>query len=58
MISVDEGCVIGDWPPGAPALTSSALCPVNSWNEWEPLEEVILAGWIGDASKSCECDLQ
>jgi hypothetical protein len=38
MISVDEGCVVGDWTPAAPALTSSALCPVNSWNEWEPLE--------------------
>jgi len=24
------------------ALMSSAACPVNSWNEWDPLEEVIV----------------
>jgi glycine amidinotransferase len=26
--------------PSAPGLT--AVCPVNSWNEWDPLEEVIV----------------
>ena len=39
---MDEGYVIGDWTAAAPALTSSAVCPVNSWNEWDPLEEVIV----------------
>jgi glycine amidinotransferase len=39
---MDEGYVIGDWTAAAPALTSSAVCLVNSWNEWDPLEEVIV----------------
>jgi hypothetical protein len=42
MIGMDEGYVIGDWTAAAPALTSSAVCSVNSWNEWDPLEEVIV----------------
>jgi glycine amidinotransferase len=41
MSGMDEGSVIHDRPAVASALTWSA-CPVNSWNEWDPLEEVIV----------------
>jgi hypothetical protein len=59
MIGMDEGYVIGDWTAAAPALTWSAVCPVNSWNEWDPLEEDRWpVGWSGGASISCECHIQ
>jgi glycine amidinotransferase len=34
--------VIYERPALSSALMSSAACPVNSWNEWDPLEEVIV----------------
>jgi hypothetical protein len=34
--------VIYDRSAVVSALTYSAACPVNSWNEWDPLEEVIV----------------
>ncbi|HYZ41340.1 MAG TPA: hypothetical protein VE687_12055, partial [Stellaceae bacterium] len=37
-----DDSVIYDRSVIVPALTSTAICPVNSWNEWDPLEEVIV----------------
>ena len=34
--------VIYERPALSSALMSSAACSVNSWNEWDPLEEVIV----------------
>jgi len=42
MIKRDDVSVIYDRSAVVSALTSSAVCPVNSWNEWDPLEEVIV----------------
>jgi glycine amidinotransferase len=42
MISMDDDSVIYDRSAIALALTSRTVCPVNSWNEWDPLEEVIV----------------
>jgi hypothetical protein len=42
MIKMDDVSVIYDRSAVVSALTSSAVCPVNSWNEWDPLEEVIV----------------
>jgi len=39
---MDDVSVIYDRSAVVSALTSSAVCPVNSWNEWDPLEEVIV----------------
>jgi hypothetical protein len=37
-----EASVVCDRSAVATAVTSSAVCPVNSWNEWDPLEELIV----------------
>ena len=42
MIKMGEASVIFDRSAVASAVTSSAVCPVGSWNEWDPLEEVIV----------------
>src|ERR1700756_2969172 len=42
MIDMDEGFVISDRSAVPSATTSNAVCPVSSWNEWDPLEEVIV----------------
>jgi glycine amidinotransferase len=42
MIKMDDVSVIYDRSAVLSTLTSSAVCPVNSWNEWDPLEEVIV----------------
>src|SRR5258708_20973254 len=42
MIKMNDVSVIYDRSALSPALMSSAACPVNSWNEWDPLEEVIV----------------
>jgi glycine amidinotransferase len=34
--------VIYERPALSSALMSNAACSVNSWNEWDPLEEVIV----------------
>ena len=39
---MNDVSVIYDRSALSPALMSSAACPVNSWNEWDPLEEVIV----------------
>jgi glycine amidinotransferase len=38
---MDDVSVIYDRPALSSAV-SNAACPVNSWNEWDPLEEVIV----------------
>jgi glycine amidinotransferase len=45
---MDDGPMIYDRSAIASALTSSPVCPVNSWNECDPLEEVIV-GWLDAA---------
>jgi glycine amidinotransferase len=42
MIKMHDVSVIYDRPALSSAVMSSAGCPVNSWNEWDPLEEVIV----------------
>jgi len=47
MIKMDDDSVIYDTSiydrsALSSALMSSAAFPVNSWNEWDPLEEVIV----------------
>jgi len=39
---MNDATVIYDRSAVASALTSIAASPVNSWNEWDPLEEVIV----------------
>jgi hypothetical protein len=39
---MNDVSVTYDRPALSPALMSSAGCPVNSWNEWDPPEEVIV----------------
>jgi glycine amidinotransferase len=43
-----ENSIIYDRSAVASALTFNAACPVNSSNEWDPLEEVIV-GWLDGA---------
>jgi hypothetical protein len=42
MIKMNDVSVIYERSALSPALISSAACPVNSWNEWDLLEEVIV----------------
>ena len=42
MITMNDATVIYDRSAVASALTSIDASPVNSWNEWDPLEEVIV----------------
>ena len=39
---MDDASGIYDRSAVVSALTSNAVCPVDSWNEWDPLEEVIV----------------
>jgi hypothetical protein len=39
---MDDDSVIYDRSAIASEVTSSAVCSVSSWNEWDPLEEVIV----------------
>ncbi len=42
MIKMNDASVIYERSALSPTLISSAACPVNSWNEWDLLEEVIV----------------
>ena len=43
MIKTDDGAMRSDAQLAVMSgVTSSSACPVNSWNEWDPLQEVIV----------------